>query len=157
MRGQTKLSQGLPRLQKGAKRARREFESDKGEEGIRGGLSVDELKRAGAGAAAPAGGAGRGGETFGLSQGKDQQEGMLGLVNRSGKRVQQVGSRAFYLQAERWVEGGLTEKDLASARHVAYLSDEYFDLLSKNLGIGEVLSVGEKVTFRWNDAAIAVD
>jgi len=69
----------------------------------------------------------------------------------------QLGARAFYFQGERWVEGGLKEAELASARKVAYLSDEYFALLSRNPGIGELLGVGSRVTFRWGGETIAVE
>ncbi len=80
----------------------------------------------------------------------------LKLINKDQKRVQQVGARAFYFQDDRWIEGGIEEKDIAAARKVRYLSDEYFDLLSKNPKVGELLAVGAKVVFRADGEVIAV-
>ena len=68
-----------------------------------------------------------------------------------------MAARAFYLQGDRWVEGGLTEKELASLKKIAYLSDEYFALLGKSAGIGELLGVGQKVTFRFGGETIAIE
>jgi Ca-activated chloride channel family protein len=81
----------------------------------------------------------------------------LGLVNSSQKQVKQVGARAFYREGERWIEGGLSETELSSARRVAYLSDQYFALLSKSPGIGELLGVGQKVSFRFGGEVIIVE
>jgi Ca-activated chloride channel homolog len=138
-----------------AQEAKRDFSAASGAAGVSGGRAVQGLKE---GAPSPkifryppASEAGR--STDKLKEDLDFYQ----VINRDGKRVQQVGSRAFYLQGERWVEGGLTEKDLGSIRKVAYLSDEYFDLLTKHPGIGELLGVGEKVTFRWNGETIAVE
>jgi len=81
-------------------------------------------------------------------------------VNRGGLRVKDVAERTFYLQGTRWVDSVLTlgkAWDESKARHVKYLSDEYFALLGDEPGIGAFLSVGEEVTFVWKDKVIAVD
>jgi hypothetical protein len=115
--------------------ARRRLEAQSGGAGVDGSKAVNSLK-------------------LGESESIDS---FYGLLNKSESRVKQVGSRAFYLQGERWVEGGLEEKALASARRIAYLSDEYFALLSKSAGIGELLGVGAKVTFRFGGETIAIE
>jgi len=122
--------------------AKRSFGADRGDAGVAGGRAVEALKL---GKAAPAGSA--------EAEGKDSFE----ALSAGGKRVQQVGSRAFYLLGERWVEGGLLEKDLAAAKRIEYLSDAYFELLGKNPGIGELLGVGAKVTFRWKAETITIE
>jgi Ca-activated chloride channel family protein len=116
--------------------------------------SAEKSLRAESGAAGVAGGRAVGSLKLGESESVDS---FYGLINRSESRVKQVGSRAFYLQGERWVEGGLLENELASARRIAYLSDGYFALLSKNAGIGELLGVGPKVTFRFGGETIAIE
>ncbi len=125
----------------GARRqsASRSFSAKGGADGVAGGLSLKKLKD----------------EKFNYAL-KEAEE-YLGEINRSGVRIQQVGSRAFYMRGERWFEGGLSEEDLKSARKIAYLSEEYFDLLQRHPGIGELLAVGEKVTFRWKGQTIAVE
>ncbi len=133
-----------------AERASKEFAADRGAEGVSGGRAVQGLKLGKPGGAGGYAAGGSRDERLG-------EEDFYGVINRGGKKVQQLGARAFYLQGERWVEGSLSETDLTSARKVEYLSDGYFDLLAKNPGIGELLGVGEKVTFRWNGETIAVD
>ncbi|MGH9285523.1 MAG: hypothetical protein ACRD0M_07590, partial [Acidimicrobiales bacterium] len=119
----------------GLERARESLRAERGDAAVAGGRDVGQLKA---------------GESR-------QVEEFFVVLNQAEKRVQQLGSRAFYLQGERWVEGGLDASALASARRVAYLSDEYFALLGKHAGIGELLGVGAKVTFRWGGEVIAVE
>ncbi len=127
--------------------AGRELEESTGEKAVAGSIGLRSMKDAKGDAAAPATSA-----APGASGGAYD---FLRRVNEGQRRIQQVGSRAFYLQGERWVEGGLKETEIASAKRIEYLSDAYFDLL-KEPGIGEVLAVGSKVTFRWKGETIAI-
>jgi Ca-activated chloride channel family protein len=81
-------------------------------------------------------------------------------VNVRGERVKQIERRTFYFQGERWVDSSIEPGKLKSesdVRHVKYLSDEYFKLLTDEPGIGKLLSVGTQVTFLWKEKVISID
>ena len=77
-------------------------------------------------------------------------------VNHGKSRMRQVAGTTFYLGGDRWVDAGLGKRSLESARAIVYLSDEYFDLLEKNPGIGRVLSLGPEIAFLWKGAVIVI-
>ena len=80
-------------------------------------------------------------------------------INADRVRVKEVGGRVFYLQRSLWVDSALTSTkvDAQSPRRVKYLSGEYFTLLRSDPQIGQLLSVGREVTFRWRDQVIMVE
>ena len=83
-----------------------------------------------------------------------------GSVNAAQLRVKQADERTFYLQGNRWVDASLVEKGITAStavRRVKSLSDEYFQLLKDEPGIGKLLSVGTEVTFLWKGTTIVVD
>jgi Ca-activated chloride channel family protein len=124
-----------------ATRAAKGFRDDKGEGAIELSKEVDNLKRGAGGAGAV--------NRF-----------VYGVVNRSGERLKQVDERSFYLQEGRWIDSAITAGQApqgAPERRVKYLSDEYFQLLKDEPGIGKLLAVGEKVTFLWKGRVIVVE
>jgi hypothetical protein len=71
-----------------------------------------------------------------------------------------VEGRTFYLQGSRWVDSALLDEKAPKDRktvELKYLSDEYFQLLQDEPGIGKLLSLGNEVTFLWNEKVIAVN
>jgi Ca-activated chloride channel family protein len=117
----------------------RAFVADSGEVSVEASRQLGLLKR----------GAGEG----------DRRGFVEGYVNADSVKLMQLDERTFYLQGTRWVDSALTQERLSegSLRHVKYLSDEYFRLLSDEPGIGKVLSVGAEATFLWNGKVIAID
>ncbi|MBI4603257.1 MAG: VWA domain-containing protein [Planctomycetes bacterium] len=133
-----------PEVRLRAEDAARDFRAEKGAGAVESSRELSELSLGG--------GEGRGGA--GTRRFLEQ------VVNRDSVRMKQVDDRSFYLQGDRWIDAALTDKRLADGtqvKKVKYLSDEYFAVLRSEPGIGKILSVGERVTFLWKGAVIAVE
>jgi len=54
-----------------------------------------------------------------------------------------------------WIDT-LYDADAMTPVEVAFLSDEYFDLLALDPAVGEFLALGEQVLFVWDGTAYRV-
>ena len=69
--------------------------------------------------------------------------------------IRYVGDRTFVWRDGMWIDT-LYDADTMTPVEVAFLSDEYFDLLALDPAVGEFLALGEQVLFVWDGTAYRV-
>ena len=63
--------------------------------------------------------------------------------------MKRVINKTFYLKDGIWTENGIdTNKDSIA---IKFLSKEYFDLLQKDNQLKDILAIGEKIIFKWDN------
>jgi Ca-activated chloride channel family protein len=70
--------------------------------------------------------------------------------------VTRVGGYTFNLKNGIWIEQGVSYQELPD-RKIEFLSDEYFELLSSDPLLQKILSVGERIKFKWNGSVIQIE
>lgn len=121
----------------------REMAAEDDEESFGSAVFFDAMSRQ---AAAPAASSGRGAVLSSRIQKKlaasDKDTQMLITMKR-------IAGRTFYFRDGVWIEHGL-KKDKPDIE-MQYLSPEYFDWISKNPQLTEILAIGENILFQWNE------
>jgi len=69
--------------------------------------------------------------------------------------IEYVANRTFIWRDGIWIDT-LYEADHMTPIEVAFLSDDYFDLLDLDPVIGEFLALGERVLFVWEGQAYEI-
>jgi Ca-activated chloride channel family protein len=78
-----------------------------------------------------------------------------GMYSPEGQAVQYAGDRTFVWRDGAWIDT-LYDPDTMTPVEVAFLSDEYFELLDLDPAVGEFLALGDHVLFVWDDVAYEV-
>jgi len=78
-----------------------------------------------------------------------------GRYSPSGQVIEYVANRTFIWRDGIWIDT-LYEADHMTPIEVAFLSDDYFDLLDLDPVIGEFLALGERVLFVWEGQAYEI-
>ena len=63
--------------------------------------------------------------------------------------MKRVANKTFYLKKGIWTEYGIN--DIKGAVEIKFLSKEYFELMQKDNQIKDILVIGEKIIFKWNN------
>ena len=134
-------SAGAQRLQSAQSAREKKAEAD--EESLGGSGFFDAMSKI---AAAPSAASGKGAVMSSRVQKKiaNRQQSTEMLVT-----MQRVAARTFYLKKGVWTEQGI-DPDKAAIK-IKFLSQDYFDLLEKDNQIKDILAVGEKVIFKWDN------
>jgi Ca-activated chloride channel family protein len=69
--------------------------------------------------------------------------------------VIRVDGYTFNLKNGMWIEQGISYEEKPD-REIEFMSDEYFELLQSDLRLKKVLSIGERLKFRWNGSLILI-
>ncbi|HES59470.1 MAG TPA: hypothetical protein ENO18_03475, partial [Caldithrix sp.] len=121
----------------------RDKKAEMDEEALGGGGFFDAITQT---AAAPSASSGKGAVMSSRVQKKiantEQSTEMLITMKR-------VINKTFYLKNGIWTEQGINTAK--SATEIKFLSSEYFDLLQKDNKLKDILAIGEKIIFRWNN------
>ncbi len=91
-----------------------------------------------------------------LSKKIAQQKKADRLDQTTAESVKQAAGRSFYLRGGVWVEAALLGKKTDGIIRIEALGDGYFELASHSEDLAEILSVGERVRFRWNKTTVEV-
>ncbi len=67
-----------------------------------------------------------------------------------------VRNKNFYRQANSWIDSDFKHEQRLPETTVRFASEEYFDLISREKGIAEYLSIGEEVTVVWKNRVYRV-
>lgn len=70
--------------------------------------------------------------------------------------VRYAGDRTFVWRDGMWIDT-LFDADTMTPVEIAFLSDEYFDLLALDPAVGEFLALGEQVLFVWDGTAYQIN
>jgi Ca-activated chloride channel family protein len=70
--------------------------------------------------------------------------------------IRQIGDKTFYFADGVWVDGSVDEPGRKAARKVAYLSDAYFELMTKHPEASPFFAVGSKVVVKLADETVEV-
>ena len=121
----------------------RDKKAEVDEEALGGGGFYDAMTKV---AAAPSAASGKGAVMSSRVQKKiantEQSTEMLITMKR-------VINKTFYLKDGIWTENGIdTNKDSIA---IKFLSKEYFDLLQKDNQLKDILAIGEKIIFKWDN------
>ncbi len=126
-----------------SKQAAREMKVEADEEALGGVVFYDAMTNV---AAAPSSASGKGAVMSSRVQKKMantlQSTKMLITMKR-------VANKTFYLKNGIWTEHGIEDKK--DAIEIKFLSSEYFELVQQNNQIKDILSIGEKIIFKWDN------
>ena len=68
------------------------------------------------------------------------------MKNRS---VKKIGLKTFYLENGVWIDSEFKEESKLPEVRLAFASEAYFDLVTKEKEIAKHLSIGEQVVIVW--------
>jgi Ca-activated chloride channel family protein len=126
-----------------SKQAAREMKAEADEEALGGAGFFDAMTKV---AAAPTTASGKGAVMSSRVQKKiaDTQQSTEMLIT-----MKRVANKTFYLKDGIWTEHGID--NIKSAIEIKFLSDDYFQLMQKDNQIKDILAIGEKLLFKWNN------
>lgn len=85
-------------------------------------------------------------EQIQVDEAKDADPTVLKAKNSS---IRKVGVKTFYLENGVWVDSEFKEDAKITETRIAFASEAYFDLASKEKEIGQYLALGEQVLIVW--------
>lgn len=63
--------------------------------------------------------------------------------------VQNIGLKTFYLENGVWIDSEFKESDKIAETRIEFGSEAYFDLVSKETGLGQFLAIGDQLLVVW--------
>ncbi|MEJ2543786.1 MAG: VIT domain-containing protein [Calditrichaceae bacterium] len=126
-----------------SKQAAREKKAEADEEALGGTGFFDALSNV---AAAPSSASGKGAVMSSRVQKKiaNTQQSTEMLIT-----MKRVANKTFYLKNGIWTENGID--DYKNSIKIDFLSNEYFDLLQKDDQLKDILAIGERIIFKWDN------